>query len=157
MIKGRRAKIGMWNEIANENDLNNFLHMFGSFHDSCIKEFKYLSGAYVECDLSMYPINNERLLKVIFQRQYNSPSVVEIEFSGLIQLNLFLENANIYTCEVLDATMIICRDRIYWCDCGGLSESELKHYHGVMICAAKARWRTADEYLGKKEVYTAHS
>ena len=145
----------MWHEIANENDLNSFMSLFGSFHDSCIKEFKYTSGAYVDFNLSMHPFNKERSLKVIFQRQYNNPAVVEMEFLGLLQLNLFLGNAELYTCEILDVTMILCKDRVYWCDCGGLSEAELMNYKGTMICASKVRWRPADEYMGQKEVYAA--
>ena len=52
-----------------------------------------------------------------------------------------------------DATMIIKEDRIYWCDCGGLSEKDIESYTGTTICASKARWRAADEYLGAKEIY----
>lgn len=37
----------MWNDIANENDLKNFMDAMYGFHDSCIKEIKYISGAYV--------------------------------------------------------------------------------------------------------------
>ena len=143
----------MWNEIINENDLNNFLSIFGSFHDSCIKEFKYISGAYVNEDLSMYPYNKERSLRVIFQRQYQNPSVIEMEFGGLLQMSLFLEDAHQYTCEIFDATMIFGENCIYWCDCGGLSEADLIDYKGTLLCAAKVMWREFDEYIGPDTVY----
>lgn len=53
--------------------------MYG-FHDSCIKEMKYVSGAYVMDDLSMHPINEKRNISVLIQRQFENPSVIEMEF-----------------------------------------------------------------------------
>lgn len=142
----------MWNDIANENDLKNFMDAMYGFHDSCIKEIKYISGAYVNEKLSMSPVNSQRILSVIIQRQFEDPSAIEMQFAGLKYLNLFPNDEN-YTCEILDATMIIKEDRIYWCDCGGLSEKDIESYTGTTICASKARWRAADEYLGAKEIY----
>ena len=142
----------MWNEINNENDLKNFMDMIYEFHDSCMKELKYISGAYVNENLSMKPINDKRVLNIIFQRQINNPSVIEMEFIGLIRLDLHPLDEN-YTCEIHDATMILKDNCIYWCDCGGLSENDLDNYEGTLICASKVRWRAADEYIGPKEVY----
>lgn len=50
------------------------------FHDSCLKELKYISGAYVNDELSMLPVNNQRVLSMIIQRQFKNPSVVEMQF-----------------------------------------------------------------------------
>ena len=81
------------------------------------------------------------------QSRYYNPS-----WGRFINLKLFPNDEN-YTCEILDATMIIKEDRIYWCDCGGLSEKDIENYTGTTICASKVRWRAADEYLGEKEIY----
>lgn len=142
----------MWNEINNNEDLNHFMDLLYAFHDSCVKELKYISGAYVHENLSMHPINNQRVLKIIIQRQFKDPSAIELEFIGLKYLKMFPNDEN-YTCEILDATMILKEDCIFWCDCGGLSEVDLENYTGTMICASKVRWRVADEYIGSKEVY----
>lgn len=142
----------MWHEINDQNDLNSFFDMYCGFHDSCIKELKYISGAYVCDDLSMHPINEQRILRLIVQRQFKNPSVVEMEFIGLKYFKMYPNDEN-YTCEILDATMLLKDNCIYWCDCGGLSEDELESYEGTLICAAKVRWRAADEYIGPKEVY----
>lgn len=144
----------MWNEIANEKDLNSFMHDMCCFHDSCIKEIKYISGAYVDKDLSMFPLNNKRILSMIIQRQFKDPSVIEMQFAGLNYLKLFPCDEN-YTCEIHGATMFFKDDCIYWCDCYGLSEDDLENYNGTTICAAKVRWRAADEYIGSKEVYAS--
>lgn len=142
----------MWNDIANENDLKGFMDAMYGFHDSCIKEIKYISGAYVNEKLSMSPVNSKRILSVIIQRQFEDLSAIEMQFMGLKYLKLFPNDEN-YTCEILDATMIIKEDHIYWCDCGGLSEKDIESYTGTTICASKVRWRAADEYLGAKEIY----
>lgn len=144
----------MWNEIIDNNDLKNFMDNINYFHDSCIKEFKYLSGAYVDDELSMYPVNDHRILKVIIQRQSKDISMIEMEFKGLIYLKLFpLDDKS--TCEILDSTMIIKNDCIYWCDCGGLSETDLDNYNGTVICASKFRWRAIEKCMGANEFYSS--
>ena len=142
----------MWNEIVNEKDLTNFMDAMYGFHDSCLKEVKYISGSYVKKNLNMYPVNNQRILSVIIQRQFKNPSAIEMQFMGLKYFKLFPANED-YTCEILDATMILTDNCVYWCDCGGLSEVEIESYTGTTICASKVRWRDADEYIGPDEVY----
>lgn len=143
----------MWNEIVNENDLNNFMDIHYEFHDSCIKEFKYISGAYAN-EKIMHPINDLRILKMIVQGRFKKSDVIELEFIGLKYLKMFPSDEN-YTSEILDATMILKEDCIFWCDCGDLSEIDLENYKGTIICASKVRWRAANEYIGSKEVYTS--
>lgn len=142
----------MWNDILCQYDLEKFLKLFGSFHDSCIKELKYTSGAFVNQNLSIYPINDQRNLKIIFQRQISNPSVIEMEFMGLIRLNMYPVNEN-YTCEIFDATMILSEDGVCWYDCEKLTEKDLSDYNGTLICASKVRWRVAEEHIGQTEIY----
>lgn len=142
----------MWNEIANDKDLADFMDSIYFFHDSCIKELRYISGAYVGEKLSMYPINDRRVLSVIIQRQSEENTMIEMEFEKIKFLKLFPTDEK-YTCEILGATMILKNDCIYWCDCGGLSESDLDHYDGTVICAAKLRWRPIDNCIGQKDFY----
>lgn len=144
----------MWNEIVCKKDLDSFMNIMCGFHDSCVKEIKYISGAYVNEKLSMSPVNSQRILCVIIQRQFEDPSAIEMQFAGLKYLKLFPNGEN-YTCEILDASMIIKEDCIYWCDCGGLSENDIESYTGTTICASKVRWRAADEYIGEQEVYVS--
>lgn len=106
----------MWNEIANEKDLYIFMDAMYGFHDSCLKEIKYISGAYVNEKLNMLPVNNQRILHMIIQRQFENPSVIEMQFEGLKYLKLFPNDEN-YTCEILDATMILKEDCVYCCNC----------------------------------------
>jgi hypothetical protein len=52
----------MWNEINTAKDIEIFMETYGYFHDSCLKEIRYLSGAYVNSNLSMYPVNHKRIV-----------------------------------------------------------------------------------------------
>lgn len=142
----------MWTEITNEEELTDFMNKTYGFHDSCIKEMKYVSGAYVDENLNMRPVNEKRNLRVIIQRQFKNPSVLELEFIGLNKLALRPSDEK-YSCEILDATMILKDNCVYWLDCGGLSESDFDSYDGVLICASKVRWRAVDQYIGNKDAY----
>ena len=50
----------MWNEIATQEDLASFMDTMCFFHDSCLKELKYISGAYVNEKLGIiyYAVGN---------------------------------------------------------------------------------------------------
>lgn len=142
----------MWNTISSENELSAFLETVCYFHDSCLKEMKYISGAYVTEKLSMLPENNRRALSVVIQRQFGDIPMIEMEFEGLKYLKLFPVDER-YTCEILDATMIMKEGYIYWCDWGGLSETDIGSYDGTVICAAKLRWRAISGHMGQEEFY----
>lgn len=143
----------MWHEITNNNDLENFMETVCFFHDSCIKEMKYVSGAYVNENLSMYPVNEQRILKVVIQRQFSELSMIELEFKGLEYLKLFPVDDQ-YTCEILDSTMFFKDGYIYWCDQGGLSETDIDTYAGTVICALEVKWRAINNHMGQKEFFS---
>ncbi len=141
----------MWYKIKTKEDIAVFMTTMDYFHDTCIKEMKYVSGAYVQEDGGMHPMNDKRSLKVFFQLQRDDFCAIEIEFEGLKYLKLYPEM--IGTCEILDASMIKKEDDIIWCDCGGVTERDIDEYEGTSICASKVKWRKVDEYIGPKEVY----
>lgn len=140
----------MWQIIRNDEDIQRFMIEVDFFHDSCLKEAKYLSGAYVNKDLSMYPINNQRILKIIIQRQSIDMPIIEMEFSGLINFNLCPLPEN-YTCEILDSTLFFKNECIYWSDSDFFSDLNNK----TIVCATKLRWRQIDNNIGNEEFYTS--
>ncbi|MBE6865611.1 MAG: hypothetical protein E7492_01445 [Ruminococcaceae bacterium] len=142
----------MWNYINTETDVQQFMNNMIYFHDSCIKEIKYISGAYVDEDLSMYPLNDKRILKVIIQRQFENNSMIELEFTGIKWLKLFPIQEG-YTCEIFESTLLLNNSGVYWSDCGGMVEGDFEDYGGTSICASKLRWRAIDSSMGEKEFY----
>lgn len=143
----------MWNEITNEKDIHAFMEMVGGFHDSCIKEMKYLSGAYVSDDLAMWPLSDKRVLNVVVQRQFKEKSMIEMQFTGLKYLKLFPLDEKEYTCEILGSIMFFKDGGIYWCDCEDVSEDDFEDYEGTLICAEGLRWRNIENRMGAEEFY----
>jgi len=125
------------------------------FHDSCVKELKYISGAYGDEDW-MHVINNLRILKVVFHGRFKNSDVIEMEFIGLKYIKMYPTDEK-YTCEIFDATMILKEDCIFWCDEGGMSEDDLGSYEGTLICASKVRWRAIYDCIGQSEFYLSRT
>ena len=123
----------VWTEIITEEDIGSFMQVFGGFHDSCLKEMKYISGAFVGKELSMNPVNNMRIVDMVFQRQYKNPMAVALRFIGINELHLTPCNED-YTCEITDAKIFIKNGLFYWADCGG---EEIEACDGTWICADK--------------------
>ena len=144
----------MWYEVKNDEDAMEFMSRMDFFHDSCIKEMKYYSGAFVNEDLSMHPTNDCRTLSVIIQRQFPENPMVEMQFSELRHLRLSPLDTT-FTCEILDSTLLWKNSCVYWCDCGGLTIADLENYEGTMVCASGLRWRSFDGYMGQNEFYTS--
>ena len=138
----------MWHSLNTQKDICDFLDIYGGFHDCCLKELHYVSGAYVNEDLSMYPVNDKRTLRVLFQSQGSSLSVVEIEFLKIYKLNLKPDSEK-YTCEILDSSMFFEEGKLYWADSESFKEQR-ELYDGTWICAENARWRSLDGALGKE-------
>lgn len=130
LIIWKVVKICMWNEIIDESDIQCFMNKVGYFHDSCIKEMRYLSGAYVDDDLSMYPISDKRILNIIIQRQFEDISMIEMQFIGLKCLKLFPTDEE-YTCEILGSVLLLKDGCIYWSDRGDVSENDFEDHKGT--------------------------
>lgn len=142
----------MWKQIENQQALQSFLKEMDNFHDCCIKELKYISGAYVAEDLSMNPINDRRVVSVVVQRQWEENAMIEMEFLGLSFLRLCPVDEN-YTCEITGATMCFHEGMVYWCDCEGVTASDFARYPGTIFCAKEFRWRAVENHLGEAAFY----
>lgn len=146
----------MWKEIRNNNDICDFMEKVSYFHDSCITEIKYISGAFVNADLSMHPINSQRTLNIVLQRQFQEIPVIELQFQDLQFLQLYPLDSD-YTCEITEASLALKDGKIYWSDYGDFSETNLKQSSGVLICSKKLFWRPIANGLGKKDFEIAQN
>ena len=105
----------VWFEVKNQKDIEYLMSVFGGFHDACLKELRYISGQYVSEDLSMHPINSLRNVYVIFQRQWENPSVIEMLFEGLECLVIRPVSED-YTSDIFCAYMTIEDNCFVWFD-----------------------------------------
>lgn len=74
--------------LTTQEDIKDFMNNFNYFHDSCIKEIKYISGGFVGEEKAMFPLNSKRIVSIIFQSQNAKYSVIEMQFSFITKLNL---------------------------------------------------------------------
>lgn len=133
----------MWHEITNEKQIYDFMVLMSFFHDSCIKEMQYTSGAYVDEDLAMFPINNRRTLKVLIQRQSRMNTTIEMEFDGITHMKLFPIDES-FTCEILEASLVLQDGLFYWSDSSDMKSEDISQEPGILICSSRLRWRSID-------------
>ena len=130
-----------WNEILTQQALEEFAALTGQFHDGCVKELRYVSGAYVDANLNMYPLNDRRVLRMVIQCQSREHPVVELEFAGLKTLSLSPVGTD-YTCEISEADMRMENSCFCWSD------------GDTTVCAEQLRWRLlGEDCLGEQEIY----
>ncbi|WP_346929606.1 hypothetical protein [Clostridium sp.] len=154
-VSDKKLKRNTWTEIRNQEDIDKLMYDFGGFHDGCLKELRYLSGEYVNKDLSMYPLNSERNIYTIFQRQWKNPSVIEMVFEGVECMTLNPRNED-YDGIIYGAYMVIQDGRFIWFDCDDFKDDyrELYKYNDVTwIKAETVKWRVVDNYLGDEDVF----
>ena len=70
----------MWTDINANDDIYKLMNAVNWFHDSCITNIEYISGAYVGDDLLMYPINSKRSLMIHIQTQDMNRRNIELLF-----------------------------------------------------------------------------
>ena len=141
----------MWNKISSKEDISALMDRMYSFHDSCIKEMYYISGAYTTAEKSMYPINDRRTLRVLIQSQIDSSAAIELKFSGLISLSLRPTDEK-YTCEILEASLEEKDGYFIWEDDIDLSEES--DQCGTVICSERLSWREIKSVYGSDEFYS---
>lgn len=143
--------------LTNENDIENFMKLYGYFHDSCIKELKYESGMYVNSNLSMQPINDKRNLNIIFQRQFSTFSTIEMVFEGLVCLHLNPSSSDMDGI-INSAYMCIKDGEVLWLDSDNFNKEidskELNKLSNITwIKAENVKYRIMDNYLGEDQIY----
>lgn len=148
---GKQKGKTMWNFIRSPEDIRLFMDKLCAFHDSCIKEIQYVSGAYVDDHLSMHPVNDCRILRVVIQRQSEENSMIEMEFCGLKEFNLRPLDET-FTCEISGAVLTVKDGNFCFCDCDSLSDAEDA---GIFVRAETLQWRPVENRMGEKEFYAS--
>lgn len=70
-----------------KEDANELNTLFCFFHDSVLKEICFDVGFCIEKDFNMKE-TNVPISKFIFQRIYEEPAVIEMEFKDVIHINI---------------------------------------------------------------------
>lgn len=78
-----------WHELKDTDDIKGLLELFGHFHDSVLKELLMWTDSYIHTGLSLIVgSGHDTKVRMLFQRQFNSPSAIELLFEGVTHLQL---------------------------------------------------------------------
>lgn len=148
-----------FSKISTQEDIQELMNKFGYFHDSCIKEIRYISGGYVskrtsDINRPMYPVNSRRSVHIIFQSQNAEYSVIEMKFDFIQKLNLAPRNED-YDCVIYDASLVVIGDLFYWSEWGNFKMEDIEIENGTWISSKEVGWRQLpEECLGDRLIYT---
>ena len=76
-----------WKCIKTQAEVDELNELFGNFHDACLKELCFSTGGFVSDNYTMQVISTPAA-RLLFQRQKRDPAVIELEFSGVLQINI---------------------------------------------------------------------
>ena len=139
-----------WISVKSGKDLDLLNETFGNFHDGLLKEMCFSSGGYVQKDLSMHAFSSP-VARFLFQRQWENPSVIEIEFRDIIQINIKPEGID----EFIDIVVarIYLKDTIFFWSARDYELHEVGKDNHTWIAAKFLQWRVRDELLGQGLIY----
>ena len=136
-----------WNKINTSEDIDNFLNLFGGFHDSCLKELYMWTDSYVDDDLSM-GMSSGTNVRILFQRQYEQFSAVELLFEGVTQFHI-TPNPENYDSIIFDASFTNHKGLYYWADDIDWKPGDYERENVSWISAKNVKWRDASSWMGK--------
>jgi hypothetical protein len=136
----------VWHDVKTNDDVLELMETFGHFHDSCIKELHYQSGTFVNRDLTMTMIN-QPVLTILFQRMWENPSVVEMEFSEIIEFHLKPVEKQ-YTTDIPGAKLYLDDEIFYWADWDNWDKNSEYKNTATWVSAKAVKWCTREEFIG---------
>jgi hypothetical protein len=149
---------GIWHEIVNQADIDFLNKSYGGFHDSCITELNYLSGGYVNENLSMgFGDAPDRKVSVILKRQWK-PTKLELLFEGMRRMNIAGWQNNSY-CEIFacylklqndlikgrDDNLVVWADDMSFDPKGAFDRKILEEPMVTYIISESLRWRLFED------------
>ena len=135
----------MWTEIKDQTDIDNLMNLYGNFHDSCLRDVYLSTREYVDNELFMN-FSNKLTASLLFQRQFEQNTVLELKFEDIDQLNFhpFDETTSVSAC-IFDATLMLTNGLFYWAD---VANWQIGDYDSIWISGKKLFWRMRPELIG---------
>lgn len=133
-----------WNTIKTKEDIDNLLRLFGGFHDSCLKELYLWTDSCVDENLSMR-ISPSTNVRILFQRQYENPSAIELLFKGVTQFRVTPKK---HDPIIYDASLIFQNNLFYWADDSSWKPDQVTEYEVSWISAKSVKWRDVSSWMG---------
>lgn len=143
-----------WIELKEELEIRELLENYGYFHDGCLKEVHMWTETHVDDNLTMNaPSGLDTNVKLLFQRQFKNPSVIELWFEGITGIYI-LPTLEKFDSILFEAIILKQKDTYYWSDDIDFDPNQIE-YNISWISAKKLRWREKNDWLGKQNRYGA--
>jgi hypothetical protein len=154
----RRVIMSIWHEINSQIEIDYLMQTYGGFHDSCITELHYVSGADIDESLSMrFGNSKDKKLSVILKRQWK-PIKIELYFEGMRKMNIAGWQKN-YISEILDCYLKLhndlvkgdCVNLVVWADDEGfdpkgiIGSDILEEPMSTYIISERLKWRLLED------------
>lgn len=142
-----------WLEVKNNKDIDEILVKFGYFHDSCLKELYMWTDSYVDEELSMSVSPElDTNVRILFQRQSNHPSAIELLFEGVTQFHI-VPTPIYYVSIIYDAKLILHNGLFYWTDNVDWEPETSGNSSNSWIAAKSLKCRDVSSWMGKQNRY----
>ena len=135
----------LFNNISDKSSIDYLMHMFNGFHDSCIKEIRYVSGTYVDRNRAINPFDSIKTAAVIFQSQSAAIRTIEMKFEKVHRLILCPkgedEDAIIYGASIKKYNGLL-----YWSSIDDAELTELESNEFTWISSEKISWTVLNDF-----------
>lgn len=144
-----------WNALDTPEQIEAAMKAFGNFHDGCVREIHVATSHYVDPKLSMH-FDARPEVRMLVQRQFSSPSAIELRFAEIVELNVAFPDEN-YVAIIFSAGLFIEDGIVYWAEDGGWKPGTPRSQDSTWIAARRAWWRDASAWMGPDLRYRRES
>ncbi len=141
-----------WNQINNQSDIDNLMHAYFGFHDSCICSIDYKSGAKVDEKNGMCGVDKNCVLSIQFESQmptfHNQPDKksIVLKFIGLHRLDLSAYRNNFFG-DISSCYLSFYKGFIVWADHDGFDPDDcgdgnlFEGSRATFVVAKRLEWK----------------
>ena len=152
MLIGQNMSVD-WIRLSSQRESDTFLNTFGGFHDGCFREAHMWTGEYVYRDLSMkVPGRLNTNVRMLFQRQWNNPSAIEMLFEQGVTFHVYPTREN-EDPAIYCATLILEGELFYWASHESWAPTNDDRDKATWIAAKRIWWRDASDWMGENLRY----
>lgn len=135
-----------WNNIDSEEDIDSLMKIYDNFEDCFIVKFEFVSGNYIDDNLTAHEFDTNNLL-VLFQRQDKNPYSIEIMFEMTKKINFYapVQGDEDYNLADILYAKIVKDDRYFywtmWKEFNPFNAEHLNYNDFTLIQSRKVKWR----------------
>ncbi len=138
----------IWNEIINDNDIQHLNEIYNYFEDSMLIRMEYISGDYVDSELTGH-MKQRNNLKAVFQRLDHDPFSIELLFTHTKRLSfVFVNPSDKCLSDIMYAKVCKSDKSVFWTlwkNFDPYNEEHLSVSDLTLIEADSMKWRIVSD------------